>query len=136
MVEIEREVPGFAGMSVDEGRNVLQVRTTRPDIDLKALKTAIFSRFPLLKGKTLEALVARFDFGDLSEWYAQVQNVIYSDPRVESFISRTDVDEVRNQIVIGIVNEEARQIAEADIAALGLPPGAVTVEIRPFVIPA
>lgn len=136
MVDIGREMPGFAGFSVDDSRNVLEVRSTRPDIDVGALKSAIVSRFPLLDGKTIEVVDVSFDFGELSAWYTDVQNVIFTDARIHDLISTTDVDEARNQIVIGIVNEEARQIAEADIAALSLPPGAVAVEIRPFVIPA
>ena len=135
MADIEREVSGFAGLSVDESRNVVQVRSTQPDINLDALYAAIVSRFPLLEGKTLEIVDVSFDFGDLSAWYTQVQDVICTDPEVSSFISMTDVDEIRNQIVIGVVDEEARQKAERDIAILGLPEGAVAVEIRPFVVP-
>jgi hypothetical protein len=133
MVEIEGEVPGFAGMSV--AGNTLQVRSTTRDIDMNALKTAIVSRFPELADHDIQIVDATFDFGQLSEWYPQVQAALYPAPGVLGHILMTDIDETHNRILIGVDSEDAVRAAEREIAKLGLPPGAVQVIVTQPVIP-
>ncbi len=127
MVEIEHQVPGFAGMSV--AGDTLEVRSTTRDIDMTALKTAIVSRFPELADHEIQIVDVTFDFGQLSAWYQPVQDALYAVPELNPLINSTDIDEIHNCIVIGVDTEDAVLAAEGVIAKLGLPLGAVQVKV-------
>lgn len=126
IAEIANEVPGFAGLSEEAGRNVLVVRSTRPDIDMQALRTAIDARFPLLAHMDIDLLIVDYDFGQLSDWYEQIDPV-WSAPGLIGQVSYTDIDEVANVIKVGVYTEAAVEAANRELARIGIPADAVQV---------
>ncbi len=125
MVEIEHDVPGFAGMLLDPvDNNILLVKTTKPDTDGSVYKAAIVGRFPEMSSKRFEIVNTTYDFAQLSAWYALI-DPLYGVPGLVS----TDIDEVRNKIVIGVETEADRAPMEQKIAELPIPSDAIEVAI-------
>ena len=130
MADIAAEAPGFAGMLVDPvDNNILFVKTTKPDTDVSVYKAAIVARFPEMSSKRFELVNAKYDFAQLSEWYTLI-TPIYSVPG----LVYTDVDEVRNKIVIGVETEADRGPMERKIAELPIPPDAIEVVTGPSIL--
>jgi hypothetical protein len=71
----------------------------------------------------LRVLQGQYDFVQLTHWYGQV----ISQVPVRGF-TMGDIDERRNRIVIGVRDIAVRERVLADVAALGIPGGAVLVE--------
>ena len=125
MADIAAEAPGFAGMLLDPvDNNILLVKTTQPDTDISVYKAAIVARFPEMSSKRFELINAKYDFAQLSEWYTLIAP-LYSVPG----LVYTDVDEVRNKIVIGVETEADRAPMERKIAELPIPPDAIGVVV-------
>jgi hypothetical protein len=125
MADIAAEAPGFAGMLLDPvDNNILLVKTTQPDTDVSVYKAAIVARFPGMSSKRFELINATYDFAQLSAWYALI-DPLYGLPGLVS----TDIDEVRNKIVIGVETEADRAPMEQKIAELPIPSDAIEVAI-------
>jgi hypothetical protein len=125
MADIAAEAPGFAGMLLDPvDNNILLVKTTKPETDVSVYKAAIVARFPEMSSKRFELINATYDFAQLSEWYALI-DPLYGLPG----LVYTDVDEVRNKIVIGVETEADRGPMEQKIAELPIPPEAIEVVV-------
>jgi hypothetical protein len=125
MADIAAEAPGFAGMLLDPvDNNILLVKTTKPDTDVSVYKAAIIARLPEMSSKRFELINATYDFAQLSAWYA----LIYPLYGVPGLVS-TDIDEVRNKIVIGVETEADRAPMEQKITELPIPPDAIEVVV-------
>lgn len=125
MADIAAEAPGFAGMLLDPvDNNILLVKTTQPGTDVSVYKAAIIARLPEMSSKRFELVNATYDFAQLSAWYALI-TPLYSMPGLVF----TDIDEVRNKIVIGVETEADRAPMERKIAELPIPSDAIEVAI-------
>ncbi len=126
MADIAAEAPGFAGMLLDPvDNNILLVKTTKPDTDVSVYKAAIVARFPEMSSKRFELINATYDFAKLSAWYALIAP-LYGLPGLVF----TDIDEVRNKIVIGVRTEADLAPMEQKIAELPIPSDAIEVVVR------
>lgn len=153
LAEVAEQVPGFAGMFYDQAGN-LNVRMTAPkgELGIQALearegkvKKAIVSVFgrgvlrsqvpgvgdPELHAQgglaetKLLVLTAKYDFLTLRRWYHQLNNIF-----AISGVIFTDIDEMRNRLVIGVErgNAAARQQVEKELVGIGMPRGMVLIE--------
>lgn len=130
MLAIEEEVPGFAGMSTTLSPNHLDIKVTKPaDVDMEELRAAVVSRFPDLASREIFIQSVRFDFGQLNEWYSLVQNALVANPEVFGHLTGMTIDERHNRIGVGVDTEVTARAARAEISRLGLPQGAVEVEL-------
>lgn len=125
---IAREVPGgFAGVLYDDGQPVLML--TRPE-EAQEAKAALASRFSpgFFDVAQAEVRLARWDFAQLSDWYAYLGKQGLWRP--ENGLRSGDKDEAENRIVYGVVDAAARARVANELEALGVPCDLVLVEIR------
>jgi hypothetical protein len=84
MADLAKEVPGFAGYTVDRQRGILNIRATSPGFNAEALRAAMRKRQPAIDPSLLElefkVIAAHWDYADLNEWYIQAQDAIFPLP--------------------------------------------------------
>lgn len=122
--EIETMVPGFGGLFKDgQGRLTVYVTGTA---DVDQVRAGIAAHLPEAAAQTSSIRILRgdFAFSELVAWRAQAR-AVHSIPGV----ALTDVDEASNRVRVGIETEEARVKVEEALATLGIPPGAVEIEV-------
>ncbi|HEV2147484.1 MAG TPA: hypothetical protein VGR37_08775 [Longimicrobiaceae bacterium] len=131
------EIPGFAGYFVDEaGRFTIQLKNPgQGDRAITAISRA-FARqaargVPSPDVASARILQARYDYTELTQWRDRARHVLGL-----SGIHSLAIDDVRNRLQIGIEREADRSRAVAQLAMLGIPSGAVAVEVRERVVPA
>jgi ABC-type Fe3+-hydroxamate transport system substrate-binding protein len=66
------------------------------------------------------------------EVYHQVESAVLSAPGILGHVSYTDLDEIGNKVVVAVDTEDARVIAEREVAKLNLAPGSVELIIEPL----
>jgi hypothetical protein len=72
-------------------------------------------------------LPGQYDFAELFGWLKPVQNAVFQVKGTQS----TDIDERRNRLVVGVLDEQSRASVLNIVAKLGIPRNAVIVEIEP-----
>jgi len=122
---IAREVPGFAGFYfAEDGRTliaVLKEPVSEPDVLCQSMARP--SGMARLANLSVRSVYAQYSFLELQGWYRPVQEAL-SIPGVV----RSDIDEVRNRIVIGVETDEAREVVAQMVEELGIPTEAVSIE--------
>lgn len=132
LLAIARAAPGFAGFATADGGRIVVSATKQADREL-VLRTAVAFLTPRL-GTQLErealafATVREvdFDFVQLYDAY-QALRVVGSDPGFTS----SDIDEMRNRIVIGGRDSAAVSRIQSVAAKVSISPELFSVEIRP-----
>lgn len=124
--ELAKRVPGFGGMFYDDDGtlNVYLVDTTKGD-EVRAAIPSVFADKPIRADK-LKIVPARYSFVQLQRWYDRLQaQQILAVPGVVT----TDLDEKRNRLSIGVVDDKAGERVRAELRALGdIPDDAFIVE--------
>jgi hypothetical protein len=131
-VTLARTVPGgVGGVFVDKGVGYLWlVDPAKRSEAIAALSATSFgaslqqANFPL---QNVVVLKARWDFAQLADWYAYVL------PRAVFGVrwSFADIQEARNRLEFGVVDETARVDLERRLQALDLPCNLIAIQIRP-----
>lgn len=143
LAQVAKEVPGFDGMFFDD-EGVLNVylagdRLSPQAAPLAELETALRSAFgeeilrtPSLRGDALSSqsapanlkvLAGQFDILTLLEVRRQADSLL-SLPGVVS----TDLDEARNRVVIGVIDDAAAREVEAELDRLRVARSTVIIE--------
>jgi hypothetical protein len=121
--EIGRAAPGFGGMFLRAGVlnvylvNHAQAATTRHAIE------AAFGAEGIPAGG-VRFLGADYSFNQLKAWQ-QRANALFE----VSGVVTTDVDEAANRIAVGVENASAARAVAKELAAAGIPAGAVRIEV-------
>lgn len=117
----QREVPGFAGYYVDESGGTVVLVTA-------AGSPAAAEAYVARQGRRAIAAVrqVRWDFAQLKSWRDQLASLLE-----RAGVYTLDIDEVRNQIRLGVMDEATRGPVVAEAARLGVAPAAVVAEIEP-----
>jgi hypothetical protein len=126
-VRLAREVPGGVG-GIFADRDAMHLWLVDPSRRSEAI--AALEASPLYRGPSLRdavVLKARWDFAQLADWYAYVTSRAL--PGVRS--SSSDIQEARNRLEFGVVDEAARAELESRLKNLGLPCNLIAIEIRP-----
>jgi hypothetical protein len=136
---IARKLPGgFAGLFFDTSRDqgagheqgplvVMLADTSHHDATLAAIAPRIAAMYGDRNLDVRGAAVrrARWDFAQLYDWY----NYLSATAWAERGMSSSDIDEVRNRIVYGVVSDTAKRQLEERLASAGIPCDLVVVII-------
>lgn len=123
MAMIAQLQPAFGGLVFENG--AMTVVTTRPELGVSALRTAITSVLgdPRLRTLPMKARAGEYTFLQLYDW-SQRLPAIFEVQGVRSF----DIDEGKNRLRIGVEDEGVRQPVEKRLLELGIPLEAVVLE--------
>jgi len=122
-----RVVPGgFGGVLVQDGWPAFYLVDTTQHA---AAQAALATQFPILYSPSSRVLQGRWDFAQLHDWFRYLQMRLGP----LGLIGLSDVDEAKNRIHFGVVNEQARPKIEAALASLDVPCYLVAVDIEPMV---
>lgn len=114
---------GWGGFFLEDG--VPTIYLTNPALKESAIAVLATEGFPL--SSSAHVKLGRWDFAQLYDWYR------YLAPHTSAVdgLSFSDIQEARNRIEYGVVDEAARVRLEQTLAALDLPCFLVAIEIRP-----
>ena len=123
-VQVARAVPGFGGLSrAPDGSAILYL--TDPS-QAAAAKQALTTRSRVLPGIDLARIqvrTAQFDFIRLADWRTRIREGL-DNPGVVLL----DIDESTNHVRIGVVPGTSHDLIESEVARLGVPADAFSVE--------
>ena len=123
-VQVARAVPGFGGLSrAPDGSAILYL--TDPS-QAAAAKQALTARSRVLPGIDLARIqvrTAQFDFIRLADWRTRIREGL-DNPGVVLL----DIDESTNHVRIGVVAGTSHDLIESEVARLGVPADAFSVE--------
>lgn len=128
------EIPGFGGLFVDStgALNVFQTDPSSAGATAAAIRAfADRHRMPGLAAAATQSItlrVAAFDFRTLLRW----QRAMMADIGVAG-VTSFDVDETRNQIVVGIESADVADEVVRWAVALKIPQSAITTSVEPRV---
>lgn len=128
---LARAIPAFGGLFLD-AHGTPTVFLTDPSA--RGSVTAALSGFLAERGvgaAQLKVLPARFSYAQLETMLERARPDVFSGPGTVF----TDLDETRNQIVIGVQNANAASRVMSALAPHGLPAGAVAVELAEPIYP-
>lgn len=118
--------PGFGGLFYDStGRWVVNLT----DLSQRELAKTHVNAFLVKHRSPAGELLfqkAAYDFLRLAKWHQLLQT-----SGLPSGVTVTDIDEQRNRIVIGFLDQRARDEISNFLVTLPIPPGAVILEQRP-----
>jgi hypothetical protein len=124
-VALARSVPGFGGFFVDEqGTPTIYLKDAGQRGAAERALTPWFSS----RGRGLATMRVRkadFDWADLDRWFTQASADALGVPGVVF----TDADEALNRVHIGVEHAAAASEVRSVLARLGIPAGAVSVEV-------
>jgi hypothetical protein len=132
--EYAASVPGFGGFALDTTAEQTLV-VSLVDVGRGESARAALARglrgFAIGRGRTLADLPIRFrkvdyDFAQLVAWKALVGPIVR-----EGGIQSVDADEWANRVHVGVVDDAARDRVRARLLGLGVPAGALVVEVVP-----
>ena len=131
LAQLAREVPGFGGLSRrPDGSAVLLLTDTRR---AAAAKQAVAAKARILRGidpSRIEIRTVKFDYLTLTDWKAEIRSSL--DVPGIVFL---DIDESTNHVHIAVQQGTSHDRVLSDVAKLGIPPEAVTIDeaspIRP-----
>ena len=141
---IGEEVPGFAGLYYDDNNdlvvNVAQggLRTSSvSDIEAALVKEFgqdVFGAVGTLSGQSVEPTLktqeVKYSFAELNNFLEKFEREVK-----EAGINIVDIDEVANEIYLGVENEAIANKLRAAFTQLGLPEDAITVAVEQAPIP-
>jgi hypothetical protein len=114
---------GWGGFFLEEG--VPTIFLVDPALKHAAIEVLATEGFPVTS--STRAKQGRWDFAQLYDWYRYLtRNVSAIDG-----LSSSDIQEARNRIEFGVIDEAARGRLEQTLAALEVPCFLVAIEIRP-----
>lgn len=121
---VARAVPGFGGMYLGEGGDIVYIYLEDPTQQESAERAlaAVYGA-DLLAGRKVEILTPDYTFAQLQGWYRELGQELWGIRGV----TMTDVDEGRNRIVIQVGTAEAGPAVREVVVGLGIPPAAVVV---------
>lgn len=127
MVRIGERVPGFGGVSLGSGRNIVYIYLQDPSVQEDAERVVGEVLGPdFLAGRKVQVLQGEYRMVHLKAWYSALGDVVWQVPGV----FWTDLNEAENRIEIGMgVRRGGREEMEAAIAAANVPRGAVRIEV-------
>ena len=132
--EIARNVPGGWGGGFFLDRGALSVYLKEPSLRSEFI-AAISSHITLPRGldvHDVRVLKGRWDFAQMFDWYRYLNQLVLR----ESSLTTADVQEARNRIEYGVVDEGGRVRIEQILREAGIPCWLVSIEIEPRAIPA
>lgn len=123
--QVAQQAPGFGGIFYDENGRLTIVLRDRSQSS--RAKQAIAAILPENRGRLIDAQIVdgRFGFLQLAAWHEQVREVL-SIPGVVF----TDIDERRNQLVIGIQDEALRSQIAGFVSSRHVPQEAFAIVQR------
>ncbi|HEV3052547.1 MAG TPA: hypothetical protein VGX50_19705, partial [Longimicrobium sp.] len=128
---LAREIPGFAGYYFDaSGDLVVALTDPRQEGAARAALAGVARGRPAVPGREAAAPSqirvrgAEYGFAQLSAWHGAFAG-LHGVPGGR-FI---DTDEVANRVRVGVESEEAARMVRQEAARLGIPAGAVIVEV-------
>ena len=117
-----RQVPGFAGIYYDQqGVRVIRLVDVTKRAAAEAALAERLAEFPAAAGTRV--LRADYNFLELDEWRSLARHAVMLVPGITSL----DLDEMRNRLVIGIVDLSAQDLVESILAELSIPREAVVI---------
>ncbi len=126
------EVPGFGGAFLapdDESiANVYMLDASDEEGAWRALRVVMGGRVDEIRD--LVILQGDYALADLDRWYQVGMDAVWQVPGVVF----TDLDEGRNRINIGVLDEAAADRVREAWLAEGLPPGALIIEVTEPVV--
>jgi hypothetical protein len=134
---LAERVPGFGGFYFDaEGDLHAWLTDLRGEAAARAALGQVLRERALERGEgggapRIHLHRGAYDFARLAEWHARAGDVL-SVPGV----LMTDADERRNRVMIGVESPEAAERARAAAVRLGVPAGALVVDVVEPVLPA
>src|SRR5688572_30788927 len=124
LAQIAREVPGFGGLSRLPDGSALMLLTD--PARASAARLAVAAKARMLRGidaNRIEVRTVKFDYLRLTDWKARLRSSLDVPGLV--FL---DIDEAANHVRVGIQQGTSHDIVAAEVAKLGIPSDAVTVE--------
>lgn len=123
-MEIGTQVPGFAGMWFDPGRDAWIVAGTSGTDFREAEARLRQSVGPLFRWRSrpVRDSVVAFPFADLQSWRVKLRSLMGSGD-----VASLDVDERMNRIDIGTTEDTKAPHVEAFVTSLGIPSNAVVI---------
>jgi len=124
-LSLAQQIPGFAGYYYTGSEGILVVRVTSGESQEQVITSVLSSLDPVRRDETSDVMLlpAEFSFRELYSWRTDLDHVLNL-PQVVY----TDVDEVRNRVVVGIEEPAVRATIQAEAARLSIPEGALIVE--------
>jgi hypothetical protein len=134
-VELARTAPGgIGGIFLDAGVGYLWLvdpsKRSEAIAAIAATSLGIAMQqtgFPLQDAVVLKA---RWDFAQLADWYAYVVSRALPEVRWSS----ADIQEARNRLEFGVVDEVARLDLESKLKTLDLPCNLIAIRIQPYAV--
>lgn len=126
LVEIGRIAPGFGGMSFNSQDQVLEVYSL--DLNEGPVLTKAFAAvFGATRVPRNGIRVRQGDYSvlQLAQWYESVRNKVLT---LDGVVA-TDLHEGKNRLWVGIEDETVRTAVDAQLDSLGIPKGAVIIEV-------
>ena len=118
-----RVVPGgWAGMFLDFDDGVLTANLVDPSQQAEATQALL--EFGIEIGGARVRQV-RWDFAQLYDWYFYVNSRVW----VLDGLTKTDIDEYRNRLVYGVLDEETQKTFTTFLGSMALPCELVIVEV-------
>lgn len=114
---------GWGGFFLEDG--VPTIYLVDPALKETAIAVLAAEGFPL--GSTTRVKQGRWDFAQLYDWY----RYLAPHTSVADGMSFSDIQEARNRIEYGVIDEGARTRLEEILARLDLPCFLVAIQIRP-----
>ncbi len=136
LLDINKRVPEFGGMSLSEDNETLYVYVTQDSeytLNTEAVKRTIKDviKADPTRGRALRLIPAKYSMLRLYEWYDQAQDVVWRNPNVVL----TDLEEGKNRIEIGVNSSDAIKKVETSLASLSIPSDAIVVHVRELPVP-
>jgi len=121
---IAMQVPEFAGVHIDEHRDILYIHMhnghpAAARAAVAELKTSFGDQH--LKQGTVQIIPATFRFSELKHWHDQIAVDVLQHPGV-TFIG---IDHADNRVVVGVEDSDVRSSLEPKLVGYRLPPEAI-----------
>jgi hypothetical protein len=123
---VAQEAPSFGGMFVDEKTSVLHVYLADPTAPAAARVEEALRHAFAGEGlpRKLQVHRGRFSFRQLRAWHERLSVQVLG----LRGVVKTDIDEAKNQLMVGVENRESQRRVARRLAAHGIPRGAVSIE--------
>jgi hypothetical protein len=128
---LAQQIPGFGGWFFDRQGN-LNVWVVDPQKHGARARVAVAAAarevVPGAKGSNFAILIrqGRYSWQELSTWWQQMDSIAGEIPGIR----RSDLDELRNRVSLGVSSRAGRGVARRKAAELGIPAGAVNVMVE------
>lgn len=124
---IARKVPGgWGGFFYHDGAPTMYLR----DPSLKEQAVAALQAEGMPFGMDVVVRAGRWDFAQMYDWYRYVAPHVWG----AGGVSSSDVQEARNRLEYGVIDEDARHRVEHALTLLDVPCFLVAIRISPYAI--